>query len=79
MCAIIDTWHLIPTRRPIGPTDHGIAEVLQALVDAGLRIDQIEEYDALELEARPVNQLGEDGMFRLREGREPASVDLVVK
>jgi len=50
--------------------NHGLAEVLQALIDAGLRIDQVEEYDALEWEAGPVNQLGDDGMFRLAEGRE---------
>ena len=50
--------------------NHGMAEVLQALIGAGLRIDRIEEYDALEWEAGPVNQLGDDGMFRLRDGRE---------
>ena len=50
--------------------NHGMAEVLQALIDAGLRIDQVEEYDALEWEAGAVNQLGEDGMYRLAEGRE---------
>jgi len=50
--------------------NHGMAEVLQALIDAGLRIDQIEEYDALEWPAGPVNQLGEDGRYRLAEGRE---------
>jgi SAM-dependent methyltransferase len=50
--------------------NHGMAQVLQALIDVGLRIDQIEEYDALEWEAGPVNQLGEDGQFRLAEGRE---------
>lgn len=50
--------------------NHGIAEVLQALIDAGLRIDQIEEYDALEWPVGPANQLGDDGQFRLAEGRE---------
>ena len=45
--------------------NHGMAEVLQALIDAGLRIDQIEEYDALEWEAGPVNQKGEDGRYRI--------------
>jgi hypothetical protein len=50
--------------------NHGVAEVLQALIDAGLRIDQVEEYDALEWEAGAVNQLGEDGQFRLATGRE---------
>ena len=54
----------------IYPWNHGVAEVLQALIDAGLRIDRIEEYDALEWEAGPVNQLGEDGRYRLAEGRE---------
>ncbi len=52
------TWH------------HGMAEVLQALIDAGLRIDRIEEYDGLPWESGPVNQQGEDGLFRLAEGRE---------
>jgi SAM-dependent methyltransferase len=50
--------------------NHGMAEVLQALIDAGLRIDQVEEYDALEWEAGAVNVLGDDGMFRLANGRE---------
>lgn len=49
---------------------HGMAEVLQALIDAGLRIDQIEEYDGLEWSAGPVNVVGEDGQFRLAAGRE---------
>ena len=49
--------------------NHGMAEVLQALIDAGLRIDQVEEYDALEWEAGPVNQLGEDGRFRIAKDR----------
>ena len=49
--------------------NHGIAEVLQALIDAGFRIDQVEEYDALEWEAGPVNQLGEDGRYRIAEDR----------
>ncbi len=47
-----------------------MAEVLQALIDAGLRIDQVEEYDSLEWPAGPVNQLGDDGRLRLAEGRE---------
>lgn len=42
-----------------------MAEVLQALIDAALRIDQVEEYDSLEWPAGPINQLGEDGRFRL--------------
>lgn len=50
--------------------NHGVAEVLQALIDAGLRIDRVEEYDSLEWEAGPVNHLGEDGRFRLADGRE---------
>ena len=50
--------------------NHGMAEVLQALIDAGLRIDRVEEYDSLEWEAGPVNDLGEDGRYRLRKGRE---------
>ena len=50
--------------------NHGMAEVLQALIDAGLRIDQVEEYDALEWESGAINELGEDGMCRLKEGRE---------
>ena len=50
--------------------NHGMAETLQALIDAGLRIDRIEEYDSLEWEAGPVNQLGDDGRYRLADGRE---------
>ncbi|HLU31723.1 MAG TPA: class I SAM-dependent methyltransferase [Acidimicrobiia bacterium] len=50
--------------------NHGMAETLQALIDAGLRIDEIEEYDFLEWEAGPVNQLGDDGRYRLPERRE---------
>ncbi len=50
--------------------NHGVAEVLQALIDAGLRIDRVEDYDSLEWESGPINQLGEDGRFRLKEGRE---------
>ncbi len=50
--------------------NHGMAEVLQALINAGLRIDKVEEYDSLEWPAGPINQLGEDGQFRLAGGRE---------
>ena len=50
--------------------NHGMAETLQALIDAGLRIDQVEEYDFLEWEAGPINQIGKDGRYRLPEGRE---------
>ncbi len=45
--------------------NHGIAETLQALIDVGLRIDEVEEYDFLEWEAGPVNQLGDDGRYHL--------------
>ena len=50
--------------------NHGMAEVLQALIDADLRIDRVEEYDSLEWEAGPVKELGGDGRYQLREGRE---------
>lgn len=50
--------------------NHGMAEVLQALIDARLRIDQIEEYDSLEWPTGPINTLGEDGRFRLAERQE---------
>ena len=50
--------------------NHGIAEILQALIDVGLRIDEVGEYDFLEWEAGPVHQLGEDGRYRLPERRE---------
>ena len=50
--------------------NHGMADVLQALLDAGLRIDRVEEYDSLEWEAGPVKELGGDGRYQLREGRE---------
>ena len=35
--------------------NHGMAEVIQALIDAGLRIDEIEEYDSLEWPTGPIN------------------------
>lgn len=50
--------------------NHGIAETLQALIDVGLRIDEVQEYDFLEWEAGPVNQLGDDGRYRLPERSE---------
>lgn len=50
--------------------NHGMAETLQALINAGLRIDAVEEYDFLEWESGPVNQLGADGRYRLPEGRD---------
>ena len=40
------------------------------MIDAGLRIDRVEEYDFLEWEFGPINQLGDDGRYRLAEGRE---------
>lgn len=49
---------------------HGMGETIQALIDAGLRIDRVEEYDFLEWEFGPINQLGDDGRYRLAEGRE---------
>lgn len=50
--------------------NHGMAETLQALIDVGLRIDKVEEYEFLEWEAGPVNQLGDDGRYRLPIRRE---------
>jgi SAM-dependent methyltransferase len=50
--------------------NHGMAETLQALINVGLRIDEVEEYEFLEWEAGPVNQLGDDGRYRLPERRE---------
>ena len=47
-----------------------MAETLQALIDVGFRIDEVEEYEFLEWEAGPVNQLGDDGRYRLPERRE---------
>lgn len=49
--------------------NHGMAETLQALINVGLRIDGVEEYDFLEWESGPVNQLGDDGRYRLPERR----------
>ncbi len=50
--------------------NHGVAETLQALIDAGLRIERVEEYDFLEWQFGPVNQLGGDGRWRLADRRE---------
>jgi len=47
-----------------------MAETLQALINAGLRIDEVEEYKFLEWEAGPVKHLGDDGRYCLPERRE---------
>jgi SAM-dependent methyltransferase len=49
---------------------HGMAETVQALIDAGLRIDRIEEYDSCEWQMLPQMIRCDDGLWRLPEGRE---------
>ena len=48
----------------------GIAETLQALIDAGLRIDEVEEYDFCEWQGITQMVPGDDGRWRLPTGRE---------
>lgn len=50
--------------------NHGMAETLQALIDVGIRIDRIEEYDSVEWQLLPQMVLCDDGLWRLPDGRE---------
>jgi SAM-dependent methyltransferase len=45
--------------------NHGMGETLTALIDAGLRIDRVEEYDFCEWQGISQMVLGEDGRWRL--------------
>lgn len=49
--------------------NHGMGETIQALIDAGLRIDRVEEYDSLEWQALSQMVEGDDGLWRLPERR----------
>ena len=49
---------------------HGVAETLQALIDAGLRIDQVADYDFCEWQGIDQMVLGDDERWRLPEGQE---------
>lgn len=50
--------------------NHGVAETLQALIDAGISIDRIEEYDSVEWQLLPQMVKCDDGLWRLPDGRE---------
>lgn len=50
--------------------NHGIAETLQALIECGLRIDEVEEYDFCEWQGVDQMVRGDDGLWRLPSGRE---------
>lgn len=47
-----------------------MAETLQALIDAGLRIVAVEEYEFCEWQGISQMVLGDDGLWRLPEGTE---------
>jgi len=48
--------------------NHGMAEILQAVIDAGMSIDRVEEYDFCEWKMTEQMVLGDDGLWRLPEG-----------
>ncbi len=50
--------------------NHGIGETIDALIRAGLRIDQVEEYDECEWQGLEMMVKGEDGLWRLPDHRE---------
>jgi SAM-dependent methyltransferase len=50
--------------------NHGIGETINALIQAGIRIDRVEEYDECEWQGQAQMVLEEDGLWRLPEGRE---------
>lgn len=50
--------------------NHGIGETLNALIEAGFRLDRIEEYDECEWQGLAQMVLEEDGKWRLPEGRD---------
>lgn len=59
--------------------NHGLSEVITALIDAGLRLTSLTEHDSVPWEALPgLMELGEDGEYRLknRPNRLPASYTL---
>lgn len=59
--------------------NHGLSEVITALIDAGLRLTSLTEHDSVPWEALPgLMELGEDGEYRLKDrpNRLPASYTL---
>ncbi len=50
--------------------NHGIGETIDALIRAGFRIDQVEEYDECEWQALDSMVLGDNGRWHLPERRE---------
>lgn len=45
--------------------NHGIAEILSAVISSGLRIESYEEYRELEWQGLPHMAVGDDGLYRL--------------
>lgn len=50
--------------------NHGMGEIVTALIEAGFRIEALREYQFLEWQAMPSMVHGDDGKWRLPEGRE---------
>ena len=50
--------------------NHGLGEIVSALIDVGLRIESFKEYQFCEWQARPTMQQGDDGHWRLPEHSE---------
>lgn len=62
-----------PIRLTSHSWNHGLGEVLGALLEAGLRIDRFEELDASPFDCLPGLVRGDDGLYRIRglEGKLP--------
>ncbi len=45
--------------------NHGLGEIITALIDAGFRIDALHEYQFIEWQMTPAMVQGDDGMWRL--------------
>jgi SAM-dependent methyltransferase len=50
--------------------NHGLGEIVQAVLDAGMMLTRLEEHDAVEWQALPWMVRGDDGRFRLPSGSE---------
>jgi hypothetical protein len=50
--------------------NHGLGEIVQAVLDAGMVLSRLEEHDAVEWQALPWMVRGDDGRFRLPSGSE---------
>ena len=50
--------------------NHGIGETLDALIQSGLRIDRVEEYDECEWQGLPMMIMEKDGLWRLPDRRD---------